>query len=353
MKLFLKWPFLIGFIFATLLTSCKNDEEGSSSSDSVVPGVIDVTGGFNVKANPPTGTNYYIHKAGDFDSACVVNAADIGTGLANTFIDCIIEVEELEGAYGGESGISMVMNVPPSMCRYVSYLPYYYFGLDYGVGPTAVVANFDADSNFVSAGSSITGPGAFDSDGKPICDYDYQEAKGPNCCFGTYSYTEITPTATTVTSKKWGGKPGNCAAGSGAVTAPRSNPANLPMRTYYFKPNGFNEEFTTSKRSTIDADSSLFYANYYSGAAPAAFKLSSSYQGNPYYTWYCLDDAHEEIARIRVQIREWNEITEFALGSSGDPDTSGFEAVSGALINDFDDWLDVITNGDSFPGMPQ
>lgn len=353
MNLSLKWNILVCLIFASLMVGCKSEDEGSSSSGSVIPGVIDAAGGFNVKVNPPTGTNYYIHKAGDFDSACVVDAADVGTGLGNTFIDCIIEVEELEGAFGGEKGISMVMNVPPSMCKYVTYYPYFYFGLDFGDGPSAATANFDAEGDFISAGSSITGPGVFNSDGTVRCDYDYSAADGPNCCGGSMTYTSITPTATTVTDMDWGGKPGNCAAGAGAL-ALRDEDTNMPLTTYYFKPNGFNDEFTTGKKSYISHfHSSLHYANYYSGAAPAAFKLADpNYPANPYYTWYCLDDAEEEIARIRVQIREWNDADEFALGATGDPDATGAEA-SGSSINDIMDWLDIVTTyADVFPGMP-
>ena len=60
------------------------------------------------------------------------------------------------------------------------------------------------------------------------------------------------------------------------------------------------------------------------------------------------------MARIRVQIREWNEVAEFELEAAGDPDTSGVEPNWGASVNDYRDWLDMTTTYlDAFPGMPE
>lgn len=349
----LKWSLVIFALFASLVVGCKSDEDDdSSTSGSVVPGVIDAVGGFNVKVKPPDGTNYFIHKSGDFDAACVVASNE--TVYANKDINCIVEVEELEGAF---HGISMVMNAPPNMCKYVLYYPYIYFGRDYGSGPTAVTAVFDADGDFVSAGSSITGPGYFNADGTAICNYDYTPTQGPDCCIGSYTLTKTTPTATTIESKEWTGKPGNCAV-TPAEEVKRDDLDNFPIPIYYFSLDGFNKEFATKKRSFIDYDdSSLYYANYYTGTAPAAFKLTTSPvnepTGHPYYQWLCLDDAEEIIARIRVQIREWNDIDEFLLEGAGNPDTTGTETDWGTNINDFKDWLDIFTSGDGFPGMPK
>ncbi len=340
----------------TLVAGCESEDDSDSSSNgSVVPGLIDANGGFNVKINNPTGTDHYIHKAGDFTADCAVASNE--TSFANQDIICVAEIEELAGA---NTGVKMVLNAPPGMCKYVWHRPYFYFGLDYGVGPTAATVRFDKGGTYV--GGSVTGPGYLTSTGDVICNYDYVASEGPDCCTGTYSKTTVSnfgstdpdlPQTSTTETVSWTGKPGNCAAGSGALTAPLSEDLGIPVGVYHYGGTGFNKEFETAPRSVIDGDSSLFYANYYSGTAPAAFKLAGAYPGNPYYTWVCMDDAEEIVARIRVQIREWNETSEFDLGSTGDPDTAGVEPNWGTSVNDFSDWLDVFTNGNSFPGMPE
>lgn len=347
-----KWTLFLASLFL-VVTGCKSDNEddGAATSGSVIPGIIDSAGGFNIKLNKPMGTNYYIHKTGDFDSTCSV--ASTATAMGDIDIECIVEVEELEGAF---NGISMVMNSPPGMCPYIRYTPYFYFGRDYGVGPTSATVNLDVNGN-LKGGSSVVGPGTLTSKGEVLCDFEYKDNDARNCCLGSASITTVQDidgggTSSTTVTKEWGGKPGNCAAGTGAKTAPRTVETNMPTGVYYFKPNGFNDEFKTEKRSVIDGYSSLYYANYYSGVIPNAFKDGATYPGNPYYEWICLDDALEIRARIRVQIREWNDIDEFALEATGDPDTGGLETGFGTSINDFADWLDVTNGGNGFPGVP-
>jgi hypothetical protein len=353
----IQWPLYILLALLTVVVGCESeDDSDSSTSGSVIPGVIDANGGFNVKINNPTNTDHYIHKAGDFTAECSVASNE--TNFANQDITCIVEIEELAGA---NTGVKMVLNSPPGMCKYVWHRPYFYYGLDYGVGPTAATVRFDTGGTYVG-GSVSGGPGSIKSDGTVVCGYDYSALQGPDCCTGTYSKTTVSnfgstdpdlPQTSTTETVSWTGKPGNCAAGSGVATAPL-NDDGIPMGVFHYGGSGFNKEFETAPRSVIDGDSSLFYANYYSGTAPAAFKLASTtYRANPYYTWICYDDAEEIVARIRVQIREWNETSEFDLGSTGDPDTTSTEPNWGAIINDYDDWLDVFTNGDLFPGMPE
>jgi hypothetical protein len=348
-----KWTlFLASLLF--IVTGCKSDSEddGAATNGSVTPGIIDAAGGFNVKVNRPFGTNYFIHKTGDFEADCSV--ASTATAIGDTDIECIVEIEELEGAF---NGVSMVMNAPPAMCTYIRYTPYFFFGLEYGVGPSAATVNLDLNGKLKS-GSSVVGPGTLSPTGEVKCNYDYEGPPARNCCLGSYTLTTVQDiegggTSTTIETKPWGGKPGNCAAGTGAKSAPRIESTNMPASVYYFKPNGFNDEFITEKRSIIDGASSLYYANYYSGVIPNAFKDGDSYPGNPYYEWVCLDDAEEIRARIRVQIREWNDIDEFALEATGDPDTGGVEPGFGTAINDFPDWLDITNGGNGFPGVPQ
>ncbi len=342
-------PLLVG-----VLNGCKSSDEddGGSSSGSITPGVIDTEGGFYVKANPPASIHYYIHKDGDFSAPCVISSS--ATAHADLDISCILEVEELEGAYQTmtNEGIKMVMNTPPGMCRYVTYYPYFYFGDEYGTGPTDVTANYNASGVFIGGTILPPGSGYFTSTGTAVCRYDYSPSNGRNCCLGSYALHTVNAGVTTDSTQDWGGTPGNCAAGSGVDTVPLDIDTQLPLPVIAFKPNGFNDEFKTGTLEPImPYYSSLYYANYSTGTAPTAFRVGDTYEANPYYEWACLDDAHEILARIRVQIREWNEISEFDLGSSGDPDTTGSEPNWGTPINDLRDWLDVVNSGNGYPGL--
>lgn len=319
--------------------------------DVPVPGVIDEVGGFNIKLKLPEGTNHYIHQEGDFEKKCVV--AKTATAIGDRDIICTVEVEELEGAF---HGIEFVLNAPSDMCNYVSYTPYYYFGREYGLGPTAGTIRYSPNGDYVD--STVTGNGYFDSNGAFRCDYDYQQSSGPNCCYGTYNLTVVRnlgsvdpdrpQTTTNSVGIGWGGLPGNCVAGAGK-TAPRFSPNGMPMSTLYYSADGFNTSFKVD--SSLTKGNSLFYANYYTGATPTAFMSASTYTGRRYYEWRCTSDADEILARIRVQVREWNEINQFVLKSLGDPDTGGNEPDWGDPYNDFADWLDIFTSGDAFPGM--
>jgi hypothetical protein len=344
----------------TIVFGCSKDDNGSatlpSNPDVPTPGVISATAGFNVKPNPPKGTRYYMHKEGDFSESCTVPST--ATAYADKDIMCLLEVEELEGVF---HGLDMVLNVPPSMCTYVEYYSYFYFGLEPGVGPTAATVRFDKDGQYVSG--ALTGPGGqIDAGGKVLCNYDYQALDGgPNCCTGKYDLTTITNfgsvdpdfPVTTITQANipWGGLPGNCVAGAGS-TQPRFKADNMPLATIYFKPNGFSESFTTGGDSLQKGVGSKHFANYFSGVPPAAFNIGQTYEANPYYSWTCLDSAHEVKYRIRVMAREWNEMSEFNLKEAGDPDTGGVEPDWGSGINDWGDWLDNVLSGNNFPGMP-
>lgn len=317
--------------------------------EEATPGTVQDSGGFNIKVNPPKGTSYTVHKRGDFTKKCVVEKD--AALFVDQDIECTVEVEELVGAF---NGIEMVLNVPKEMCDYVLYTPYYFFGLQYGVGPTAGSLVTNEDGTVVS--SSVTGPGTIVNETLK-CNYDYSDTDGgPDCCLGAYTFTRTTNNdnpatkKTVVTVSNWTGKPGNCVAGAGSK-ADRDKLLNLPLRKVYSVPQGLSQTFSVEKSLTMGFGS-LYYANYYPAATPAAFMLSDTYKGSPYYEWVCLDNAYEYKARIRVQIQEWNEVEEYDLEAAGDPDTTGLETDWGNSINDFTDWLDIINAGDGFPGMP-
>jgi hypothetical protein len=328
----------------------SGDDGGDDGSDPEPgePGSPDDEAGYNVTVDELDFTTYFIHAESGFTDECVVDPDT--TVHAERDLTCIVEVNELEGRF---HGIPMRVNMPKDMCSYMVYDPYYYFGQDYGNGPTAIEVRFDSSGTYV--GGTVTGSnGGATASGVPYCDFTYNS--DTNCCRGTYDLTTITnyasvdpekPQTTTVQSDlEWGGKPGNCVSGIGS-TFERAESTGMPLPVIYESSNGVNSSFETG--SSLLTGSSVWYANYYTGVtAPAAFKMLDTYTGNPYYEFSCLDDAKELTARIRVRIREWNEVAEFENGSSGDPDTTGLEPNWSTPVNDFLDWDDW---GSSFPGI--
>lgn len=357
-------PVLGALLLVFSLTACKEKSTDLGVITPVqptdpalpTPDVIDDSAGFNVKANPPKGANYYIHRKGDFDKLCVVATDE--TNYADKDIECILEVEELEGKF---YGLEMVMNLPSSMCRYYTYAPYYYFGEQHGSADGAIFrVDLDASNTFVSqavvSGSNVsitTSPSKFQ------CAFDHQPTNGPNCCYGNYTVrTYVNGVLTVTETRDWGGNPGNCVAGPGA-DQPRAKSSNLPMSTIKFVQDGDSERFTVKKSIDMENAYSIYYANYVVDVSvpPAAWQMSAPfpYTGNPYYQWTCLDDAGEIKARISLQVREWNEVEEFVLKAAGNPNTSGTEPDWITPINDWPDWENWVLApyNNSFPGMPK
>lgn len=346
----------LGILLLTLsITACKKAAETSGVAlapdpSAPTPGVVDATGGFNVKVNPPAGANYYIHRDGDFDKSCTVKSDE--TNHADKDIVCILEVEELEGKF---HGIEMVVNVPPTMCRYSLYEPFYYFGRQHGsANGVTIDLQFSAEGVFQSGSSDNPALASVAPDGTPRCAFDYTRQDGPNCCYGNYTVeSTVQGQAPTTEVRSWGGKPGNCLAGSGEKVEKKDATFGLPINVMTYSKDGASLSVDLESTLILSNSGTFYFANYVTGAPPTAWMLGSNFPGNPYYLWTCYDDAMETKARIAVQIREWNDVAEFLLKVSGDPDTGGNEPIWGAPYNDFEDWDDIVTGGDFFPGMPK
>jgi len=102
------------------------------------------------------------------------------------------------------------------------------------------------------------------------------------------------------------------------------------------------------------AGKNLYAANYYTSPTPVPSpflyppKVFSAEGGkkiggtpSKYYEVSCLDRAGEILARIRVQVREWNDYS--ALQNRTSPDNSGNEnyyndSQNWYPINDYSDW---------------
>src|SRR5690606_37820544 len=122
----------------------------------------------------------------------------------------IVEVEELDLYF---HGLQLQYNIPSTMCTYLIRVPYYYYGLEPGVGPTTVQVDTDSAG---AVGIDTNNDGTVDSAADTICDYDYSAAGGPNCCTGTYFKVARTWDAdagvytASSSQNEWGGAWSNC-----------------------------------------------------------------------------------------------------------------------------------------------
>lgn len=368
---FMKWISKTNFslliiAIGLLTTGCKKDATAADAIPTgpdapATPGKVDNTGGFNIKVNPPDEANYYIHRKGDFDKKCVVTSSS--AAFADRDIECVIETEELEAAF---FGIDMVLNVPSNMCKFVLFTPSYYFGKRGGHGPIEVTINLDADGNFSSASyTPLANAGTVSFvEGKPVCEFNYTSSKGPNCCTGSYQLTTTKPsTPDNVTIEDWGGQVGACLTGAGVELVTRHPTLQWPVSQIYSATEGQSKSFVVGSKSVEFTNNSFWFANHYTSTVPTPFTAppvpapipANYYEPSRYFEWRCLDDAEEQIARIRVQIREWNKSSEFDLGSAGNPDVPvGDEPDWTDPIldfNDFYDWDDHIADGNGYPGF--
>jgi hypothetical protein len=266
-------------------------------------------------------------------------------------VRCIIESDELDLH---QLGLQYDVIVPEGMCDFLLRVPYIYENFEIGVGPTEVSYTLEEDGSFSDEMNSI--------DGKPYCVYDYGIFGGdlPNCCYGTYTKT-VTSAKTGKVSMSpgtWGGgKLGECYYGGGYLDAEATlDTEGFPVaQTIYVGREALvqHEVFEGPEGKYI---SNIALANYYDskdhgGRAPAAIRADFA---RPNYEYYCLDDAEENIAYIEIVVREWNEEVEF--DADGDPDTTGiepdWELPRTDDINDWTDWKDVDSDGDTFPNLP-
>lgn len=298
-----------------------------------------------------TTTPYTSHKllAGDssWSQPCSVSAAELNTTNAN--ISCLIEAHELD-LYA--QGTTLTASFPQNACEYVSETPYFYFKYLPGVG--------------------APGPLPY-SAANPTCIYDYRPQKGPNCCTGTWAMNSgVDPTSQPARSGKYGGDFSNCYGGPALKDMGKNN--GIPATQLYQNLTA-GGKISRSLKGLFDlpADERVFsnvqIANYYTpsdhshltnnptlvGTAPIAFDYQSdsftgiNYPTSPFYVYTCYDTDQEIKARITLQIREWNTISELHQG--GNPNVSGL-APNGEPYNDYKDWKDFGDAGSTvFPGI--
>ena len=195
--------------------------------------------------------------------------------------------------------------------------------------------------------------------GKPFCEFDHSRNndKAPNCCTGSYTL-EIKSASTGKTSRStqsWGGKLGECYYGGGYEQKDVGfNSEGLPMPRYTYVNGSARRESIEYQGVSERYPSNIALANYFEpgdhgGDRPAGLAAPLA---RPYYEAWCLDDAEEIAAHIRLQVREWNEEAEFhALGN---PNTTGTESrwSSGPIdIDDLNDWATQTPGREKYPSL--
>ena len=197
--------------------------------------------------------------------------------------------------------------------------------------------------------------------GAPVCEFDYStgeiESLLPNCCVGRY-LQQVTTAETGVTQTQehnWGGsKLSECYDGASFVDeAAILAPDGFPVATFVYMNRMAHVEQKRYEGAADKAPTTAMLANFWDpddhdGGKPAALE---GFAASPYYEFRCEDDAEEQIARIRILVREWNEEKEF--DTEGNPDTKGDRDMFDSPINDIPDWRDLTPDDVSFPEIPR
>ncbi|MET0343742.1 MAG: hypothetical protein ABW252_22200 [Polyangiales bacterium] len=315
-----------------------------------------------------------LHLADAGDQPCTYKASDRPHP-----VDCVLDVNELDLWV---LGLKYDVVMPAGTCDMLLHLPYLFANFPYGVGPNRVAYTIDADGGV--QGSEVNSVG-----GKPVCAFDHSRVHQdmPNCCFGLFA-REVTSAAdggVTRTVESWGGTPGDCFYGAGylekdvtfgasGLPLPRiiyvdraahrfsveydglsdKYPANVPLANYFAPSEHGGTEPAALKPWIVSASlSPAFYEPPMPGYEPPWPYADAP--PRPYYEAFCLDDAEEIQAHIRLTVREWNEEAQF--NAAGDPDTGrnrerepGWDA-GPVLLDDIADWGTLTPGNTTFPKL--
>lgn len=259
-------------------------------------------------------------------------------------IECMLDINELDLFVLGFEYRAVAAD---GMCDFVLHGGPMFATFPVGMGP-AVVSYTRHEDDSVSEEVNAEA-------GQPKCPFDHAP-NGPDCCYGDYILV-VTSAATgleTVSHHSWGqiGDLAECYEGgafygSDLPIAGNGFPAD---RIVHVDRGGYSDIRAFGGISGTHPRISYPLANFYDpddhgGQAPEPFLAPGARE---HYELTCLDDAEEIVARIRLTVREWNEVREHER--SGDPDTEGTEPDWETPINDLLDWKDVaaIDEGD-FP----
>lgn len=292
-----------------------------------------------------------LHRRGSKD-ACAVSPDQLPKKAGDPAVmDCILDIHELDLWV---LGLEFEVVVPEGLCDFVEVHHYLYQNFEVGLGPDSVSYAIDEDGNFTDEVNAFRG--------KPQCvayDHSLSNPEAPNCCIGSYQETvkNLKTGETSTRTGSWLGddKLGDCYGGSGyrfqEVSLTRDGfPAN-PI--YYTNREAFRHRMVYEGLSEDFPKTNIPLANFtdpahHGGQLPAPLRGALT---QPYYEVVCDDDAEEEYAVIRLQVREWNEVPQFKRDPEGDPDTKGMQDTR-IPVNDMTDWRDLGAEP-PFPRIPR
>lgn len=263
--------------------------------------------------------------------------------------DCIADMNELDL---WALGFAYDIHVPQGMCDFILHVPYMFANFAVGQGPARVSFTVNKNGTFSDQVNAMNG--------KPYCEFDHKalNERAPNCCLGQY-ILEVTNAETgivTTSMHSWGGKVGDCLYGAAHVEADVAlDPEGVPMSRYIYMHRSEHTEHIEFDGVSDKFPANIAHANFFDpadhgGEMPAALSATLA---NPYYDAYCLDDASEIIAHLRLSVREWNQEVEF--DKKGNPDTEGIEPAfsEGPIdLDDLADWKVISGEEDEFPNIP-
>lgn len=355
--------------FSLIACSGKGAETSSSSSDptdpddpdSAPPNVVNDIG-FYVKVANDTKYASYMSKGTSFGSACSISTS----AASSQDIVCTVDAQEGDLFF---HGLQLNYNVPPTMCKYMRMMPYYYYKHSTGYGPSALSITVDITNDI----KTITGCTVTEADGSVIagcsgqkevtfltnsmdatCVYDRSDFGGKNCCFGDYTFTKVTTgdtPGTEVVKGNWGGTWSSCLSGPAIRDWNHAADNGYPIPlVYYTEGSGLNEVYKVSGPIDKRLGENYTVSNYYGDmdhthngfvdarttTLPYAFDPVDDLDGSAMpigkdaYTFECLDTSWEVKHRIRIYVREWNTYSQFIAfgaseGVSGNPNVGGVE----------------------------
>lgn len=370
MPFLLKLSMLTGLLFSTV-----NCSGSSSSSDNPIPATatppVEPPPVTPPGANPPVGeikeeSGFFVEVLGEgkdqfnmhkgletFDEPCKI-------ALGET-VDCYVDAEE-HSFYARP--FSLHYHAPPSMCSYVSVMPFYFVNRQTKLQTTNLNVYLDKNGDVGTADTNLDG--VVDSTGLGC----YSKGTTATCCVGTYtesvyiwnkeegSYEDPTPTVVERTFAECLGGP-----------ATKSQPLTLmglPVLTFeWVEKVGISKEYvveTPSKHVVGPAWITNFAKiSEHGGRVPAAFQYDidpgagTVNIGHPYYTITCHDTAWETLAQTNIQFREWNTKAAYEARKTAatNHDELGVESSPFGTHpkNDYSDWLDFETAGVTVPGF--
>jgi hypothetical protein len=280
-------------------------------------------------ANDSTAQSFIMHKTGStrFNRGCRVNSTDIYNASGDLDIRCYLDGEE-EDVYS--NNIKLKVTSGPGLCEYVEYAPYFFY-------TNSPIKTTGKSFTVVSGCEPATGypPGFLTK--KPtageVCKGNHT---GATCDEGSFSVTTVNYTknpqtsvceesSSTTETVTCDGQEVNCIAGPlkdlitetliqqgiysklyQTTTDPYSKTfdiVNTPSLNYDYT----NLRVANENAANRCSFSNLNHTETWLNSVAGTYSTASPFGGaNPYYTFHCLDAAHEIKARIRLVLREWD-----------------------------------------------